>query len=173
MIRFVRAHGYDAGPTQRPLLAGALSGALAIAPAAPVLVGLGSFQVAAHDVMRVPVPLAALAVGSAFVAAGLLYGAFFQRAANDRRAGWLLGMSYGFAIWMTAPVFILPWIGGRVMAAGLPATGFFLAFLLWGLILGVVFPFVHRPLHAQLSDGPRSLGPDAVTVRRRLFRRAA
>ena len=34
---FLSAHGYDPGPSQRPLLAGAISGVLATAPAIGVL----------------------------------------------------------------------------------------------------------------------------------------
>ena len=174
MIRFVRAHGYDAGPTQRPLAAGALSGALATLPAGVPFVGFGSYDVASEEVMRLPHAWVAALVFTAFVLAGLLYGAFFQRAANDPRAGWLLGISYGFILWVVAPIVVLPLIAGTAMAAGLAATGFFVTFLFWGLAAGALFPFVHRPLRARLEDDPRRvkpLGPDAVTLRQRLLRR--
>jgi peptidoglycan/LPS O-acetylase OafA/YrhL len=177
VIRFVRAHGYDAGPTQRPLSAGALAGALATIPAGVALVGFGSFEVAADDVMRIPRIWTAVLVIGGFVLAGLLYGAFFQRAANDRRAGWLLGISYGFVLWVAAPMVTLPLIGGSAMAAGLAATGFLVTFLLWGLAAGALFPFVHRPLRARLEDDARKtakpFGPDAVTLKQRLLRRPA
>jgi hypothetical protein len=58
------------------------------------------------------------------------------------------------------------------MAAGAAATGFLATFLVWGLSLGLVFPLVHRPLHAGLDGrGHRRLGPDAVGIRQRLLRR--
>jgi len=38
---FVAAHGYDPGPSQRPLLSGAISGILATIPAIGVLVLFG------------------------------------------------------------------------------------------------------------------------------------
>ena len=47
MIRFIRAHGADPGPTQRPLTAGLLTGLAAIVPAGAVFVAFGSFAVAA------------------------------------------------------------------------------------------------------------------------------
>ena len=44
MLRMLRAHGLDAGPTQRPLLAGALSGLLADIPTLPLLSWFGSLD---------------------------------------------------------------------------------------------------------------------------------
>jgi hypothetical protein len=175
VIRFVRAHGSDPGPTERPFVAGALSGLLATGPGVLVFVAFGSFQVAADDVMRLPRPPAAALMLCAFTLAGLAYGACFRRAANDKRAGWLLGLAYGFALWIAAPVAVLPLIRGPTMAAGLAATGFFVTFLLWGLIVGVLFPYVHRPLHATLGGeglrSPKRFGPEAVTLKQRLLRR--
>jgi hypothetical protein len=175
VIRFIRAHGYDPGPTQRPLLAGALTGLLATAPAGAVFAGFGSFAVAADQVMRLPRPWTAALMVAAFTLAGLIYGAFFQRAANDRRAGWLLGLAYGFLLWIAAPIVVLPLVRGPAMAAGLAATGFFAAFLVWGLAVGLVFPILHRPLHARLEEGsarPRvRFGPDMVRLKRQLLRR--
>jgi hypothetical protein len=175
MIRFVRAHGYDPGPTQRPLLAGAITGLLATAPGALTFVGFGSFQVAADDVIRLPRAWTAGLTILAFTLAGVVYGAFFQRAANDRRAGWLLGVVYGFVLWTAAPVVVLPLIRGQAMAAGPAATGFLMTFLIWGLATGLLFPAVHRPLHRSLDgaqgDRRKHFGPDAASLRRRLLRR--
>ena len=39
MLSMLQAHGLDAGPTQRPLLAGAIAGLIAAVPALAVLVG--------------------------------------------------------------------------------------------------------------------------------------
>lgn len=176
MIGFIRAHGYIPGPTQRPLMAGALTGLLATIPAAFAFVGFGSFDIAADAVMQLPRAWTAVLVLAAFTLAGVLYGAFFQRAANDRRAGWLLGMSYSFVLWIAAPVVALPLMRGSTMAAGAAATGFFVTFLCWGLVAGLLFPYVHQPLQAHLGgegDGRETLrlGPGAVTFRERLLRR--
>ena len=45
MAGFLSAHGYDPGPTQRPLLSGALAGLLATAPAIALLAAFGSLAV--------------------------------------------------------------------------------------------------------------------------------
>ena len=67
MIRFIRAHGYDAGPAQRPLSAGAVAGALGAVPAGLVFVGFGSFEVAADHVLRLPRGWTAALIVGAFV----------------------------------------------------------------------------------------------------------
>lgn len=175
MISFVQAHGYDPGPTQRPLLAGVITGLLATIPAGSAFLGFGSFQVVADQVIRLPRSWTAVLMLAAFTLAGLLYGAIFQRAANDRRVGWLLGLSYGFILWIAAPIAAVPLIQTPAMAGGMAATGLFVTFLLWGLAAGLLFPYVHRPLHAGLDDvegrSARRFGPEAVTLKQRLLRR--
>lgn len=166
---FLAAHGFDPGPAQRPLLAGTVTGALAAMPAAAVFVALGTFEVVAVEIMRLPYWQTALVLLAALTTAGAIYGGIFQRAANDRSGGWLLGLAFGFLLWMTAPVVALPLIPGAAIAAGEAALGFFLGFLLWGLTLGVAFPHVHRPLRADLDgavSGPRAeLGPNAAATK--------
>lgn len=174
MMRFLQAHGFDAGPLQRPLAAGVLTGLLATVPAAAVFAPLGSFQVAADDVMRLPRPVTAVLLLAAFALSGAAYGLVFRRAANDRRGGWLFGAAFGFILWTAAPIVILPLIGGHTMASGRAATGFLAGFLVWGLATGALFPLVHRPLQGKLDDSPRTarrLGPLAAGVGRRLLRR--
>lgn len=169
MIAFLKAHGFDPGPTQRPVLAGLATGAIATIPAAAVFVGAGSFRVLADDIFRLPAPLTAGMFAAAFVLAGAIYGLVFRRAANDRRGGWLFGLTFGFAMWMTAPVVVLPLVGRPVIAAGTPAIGFLAAFLAWGLCAGVLFPYVHKPLHADLDGASGKwldeLGPGAAVHR--------
>jgi hypothetical protein len=155
MIGFIRAHGYDPGPTQRPYLAGALAGLVATLPSGLLFVAFGSLEIAAHVVLRIPISLAALAFAGAFVVAGILYGAIFQRAANDVRAGWLFGLVFGFLLWIAAPIFVIPLLGARFMASGAPATGFLVTFLAWGLFTGLLFPHVHKPLHGTLTATKR------------------
>jgi len=165
MISFVRAHGYDPGPTQRPMLAGAITGLLASVPGGLVFVGFGSFRVLVDDVFRTSRSWTAALMLAACILAGLLYGAVFQRAANDRRAGWLIGLAYGFILWIAAPVVTLPLIQRSAMAGGDAAVGFLVAFLTWGLVAGLLFPYVHRPLHANLETvkggSSQRLGPEA------------
>jgi hypothetical protein len=175
VIGFFRAHGYDPGPTQRPFTAGAITGLLATCPAAAVFLSFGSFEVAADQVLRLPRPWTAALLLGAFALAGLIYGAMFRRAANDRRAGWILGLSYAFVLWVAAPILVFPLIRGPGMAAGTAAVGFLGAFLVWGLVAGVLFPYVHRPLHAKLAEkrgaAAEQFGPETVTLKQRFLRR--
>jgi hypothetical protein len=48
MANFLSVQGYDPGPSQRPLLSGALSGLLATIPAIPILIAFGSLRVEAQ-----------------------------------------------------------------------------------------------------------------------------
>ena len=48
MAEFLGAHGYDPGPTQRPVLAGLITGIVATAPAIGVLQAFGSLEVEAR-----------------------------------------------------------------------------------------------------------------------------
>jgi hypothetical protein len=172
VIRFVRAHGYDPGPTQRPFLAGAISGLLAAIPAGLVFTAFGSSRVAAESILSMPPPWAAALMTAGFTVGGWLYGAVFQRAANDRRAAWLLGMSSGFVLWIFAPIVVLPLVRSHAMAGGPAATGIFVGFLVWGLTVGLLFPYVHRPLQARLEGrSGRRWGPSAAEWGLRLLRR--
>ena len=98
MAGFLSAHGYDPGPTQRPLLAGAISGVLATLPAVAILLyAFGALAVEARilglsELMTVAVGCVVMAV------AGAIYARLFGRAANDARGGWLFGMVFGFAL---------------------------------------------------------------------------
>jgi hypothetical protein len=157
MLSVLRAHGLDAGPAQRPLLAGVVTGVAATLPMLAVLHAFGSLEAlgSAAGGSRAAGGLACL-VGMA--AGGLVYGLVFQRAANDPRGGWLFGTAFGFVLWMLVPVPLLQWLTDRPVLLGAPALGLFLAFLLWGLALGLAFPVLHRPLHAGL-DGRLGVGP--------------
>ena len=107
MARFLSAHGYDPGPTQRPLAAGAISGLLATIPAIAILHVFGSLRVEA-GILGIS-QLLTIAVGwPVMAAAGAVYGRIFGRAANDKRAGWLFGMAFGVALWAAGAVMVLP-----------------------------------------------------------------
>ncbi|HEY8572801.1 hypothetical protein [Phenylobacterium sp.] len=174
MMGFLRAHGMDAGPLQRPILAGVLTGLAATVPAALPFLVLGSFEVAADQVMRLPRPLAAGVLVGAFTLSGALYGLVLRRAANDRRGGWLFGAVFGFVLWLAAPVVVLPLMGSGTMAAGRAAAGFLASFLVWGVLTGALFPLLHAPLKSKMDGGRRGfdrVGPSGAAFGQGLLRR--
>ena len=70
---------------------------------------------------------------------------------------------------------ILPALGGGRAPAGTAAIGIFLALLVWGAAVGLLFPAVHRRLHRKTdrmmeSDRP-PFGPSAAAGGRQQFRR--
>ena len=69
-----------------------------------------------------------------------------MRAANDRRGGWLFGISYGFLLWVIGPATALTWVLRKPAATGTAAIGLFAAHLLFGTLLSAAFPWVHRLL---------------------------
>lgn len=161
MTGFLSAHGYDPGPTQRPALAGLLSGAVATIPATALLHGFGALEVEA-EIVGHSIALT-VAVGSLIMAlAGAVYGRLFRRAANDRRGGWLFGAAYGFALWAAGAVMILPLASGGIAPAGVTAIGVYLSLVAWGAAMGWLFPRVHRPLHKSTDASDSGLGPIAA-----------
>ncbi|HWC55722.1 MAG TPA: hypothetical protein VG434_02000 [Sphingomicrobium sp.] len=167
MYGFVAAHGYDPGPSQRPLASGAISGILATIPAIGVLIAFRSLRVEAHILGMSP--LETLAIGWAVMAtAGAAYARFFGRTANALRVGWLFGLSFGFGLWAAGAVLILPLLSGGQAPAGDAAAGVALSLIVWGLGTGILVPFVHRPLHENLEKASKhtSVGPDAAAARK-------
>ena len=163
MATFLSVHGYDPGPSQRPLLSGALSGILATMPAIPILLEFGSLQVEARILGLSP--LLTLAVGcAAMAAAGAVYARTFGRAANNVHGGWLFGMAFGFALWAAGAVLVLPLVSGGRAPAGRAALGLAASLLAWGLATGILVPFVHRPFHESLERAARHtrFGPRAA-----------
>jgi hypothetical protein len=166
MYGFLAAHGYDPGPSQRPLLSGALSGILATVPAIGVLVAFGSLKAEAQILGMSP--LATVAVGWVVMAiAGAAYARFFGRAANAVRGGWLFGMSFGFALWAAGAVLVLPLLSGGRAPAGEAAAGVALSLIVWGFAIGMLVPFVHRPLHESLETASKAtdVGPAAAAAK--------
>ena len=169
---FVAAHGYDPGPSQRPFLAGAISGVLGTLPAIGVLVAFGSLDVEAKILGMSQA--ATLAIGwIVMAAAGAAYARFFGRAANAPRGGWLFGMSFGFALWAAGAVLVLPMLSGGRAPAGEAAAGLALALIVWGVATGILVPFVHRPLHESLETASRraSVGPNVAAAGKERVRR--
>jgi hypothetical protein len=161
----LQAHGLDAGPTQRPLLAGAIAGVMATVPALTVLAGFQALDGPARAT-GTSVLAASLACVGMMLLGGVFYGWLFQRAANDPRGGWLFGLAFGFVLWMLGPVPLLQWLPEQPLLRGYPAAGLLLAQLLWGLALGLVFPLVHRRLHGSLKSEAEAAsggtGPEAA-----------
>jgi hypothetical protein len=148
--RYMRAHGSRPGPTHRPKIAGALSGGLAELAALPVLWYSGAVSSLARSFGVAPALVVELDI--AFTAlVGALYGQLFGRAANDRRGGWLFGISYGFLTWLLAPVALLQGVMQRPLATGEAATGLLAAQLAWGLAVGLLFPYVHALIQRELK----------------------
>lgn len=166
MAGFLSAHGFDPGPTQRPLLAGAASGVLATAPAVAILHAFGSLKVEAQ-ILGLSQAATVAAGWLVMAIAGALYGRLFGRAANDKRAGWLFGMAFGFALWAGGAVMVLPIVSGGQAPAGEAAIGVFLSLVAWGAALGLIHPLVHRPLHERLETAAKRMGPDIGTSQTR------
>jgi len=163
-IQYMRAHGNTPGPTQRPILAGAITGLIAELPAAAML-WLSGALASATEVLLLPAWLTLVLHWAAAIVGGAIYGRVFSRAANDVQAGWLFGISYGFLIWMVGPVTILQWVLGRPLALGMAAVGVLAAHLIYGLVLGLVFPGIHRQLQTRLDDGAARTGRGAFGVK--------
>ena len=173
MNPFLMAHGYDPGPTQRPTLAGSLTGIVATTAALPLLWSFGSLDVEAR-ILGLTLWMTIVAGTAVMALAGALYGWLFKRAANDPCGGWLFGMAYGFALWAAGAVMILPAASGGSAPAGTPAIGIMLALLAWGTALGALFPHLHRRLHtridvdhaAKLRIGPMAAADPSRSSRR-------
>jgi len=155
-MQYMRAHGNTPGPTQRPRSAGAISSALASVPGALVLWISGALS-SLSNVLATKVWLVLLLYLISMSVMGAVYGRIFSRAANDRRGGWLFGMSYGFLIWMLGPITALQVITQQPAATGIPAMGLLGAHLIFGVTLGLLFPFIHRLLQRRLGDSEREL----------------
>ena len=171
MATFLSAHGYDPGPTQRPLLSGAVAGVLATAPAVGILLWFGSLEVEAQ-ILGLSTPLTLGFGWAAMAIAGALYSRLFGRAANNVHGGWLFGMAFGFALWAGGAVLVLPLLSGGKAPAGPAALGVAASLLVWGLATGILLPFVHHPLHESIDKASRheKLGPDAAAGRKNPIR---
>jgi hypothetical protein len=99
--------------------------------------------------------------------AGAAYARFFGRAINAARVGWLFGMSFSFALWAAGAVLILPLLTHGLAPAGAAAAGLALSMIVWGLAIGLLVPFVHRPLHKSIEAASKreEVGPDAAARR--------
>lgn len=154
MLEMLKAHGLDAGPTQRPYLTGAISGLLASAPALAVLIHFGSLQHVAQSLGLSSAEAAALQALSMSLG-GSLYGRLFRRAANDLKGGGLFGLAYGYLLWQALAVPLLQWLPHQPLLQGQAALGLLLGHLAWGLVLGLGFRWVHCLTRSGLEKKSR------------------
>lgn len=164
-MQYMRAHGNTPGPTQRPSLAGALTGLIADVPAGAMLWWSGALTSAAQSLSLRPWSTLAFHWLLA-VFGGAIYGRVFSRAANDRQGGWLFGISYGYLIWMIGPVTVLQLTLGRPLALGVAAMGILAAHLIYGLLLGLLFPWMHNLLQHEFKHLKEPRGHGIFGVRR-------
>jgi hypothetical protein len=150
-VQYMRAHGNTPGPTQRPMLAGAITALIAEVPAVGMLWWSGALS-SAMQTLSVGLWVTLALHSAAMIVFGAIYGRVFSRAANDIRGGWLFGISYGFLIWMVGPVTALQWLIDHPIALGVAAMGILGAHLVYGLVLGLLFPLVHRSLQYELRQ---------------------
>jgi hypothetical protein len=154
-MQYMRAHGNTPGPTQRPTTAGGIAGAFAALPAVALLWLAGAVASLAQSLVLSTWVVLALQVGM-MALAGALYGRIFSRAANDRQGGWLFGISYGFLLWMLGPATLFQWLTGHPLAVGTAAMALFGGHIIYGLVLGLLFPLIHQVIQREA----RSLSGD-------------
>ena len=164
-MSFLRFLGRDPAPLQRPRLAGFLVGTGAALVAAALVWPTGAAEPPAEAIGVPRLVLTALSI-AALGLAGAAYGAVFLRAANDRRGGWLFGLGWGFLTWALGPITLCQWLLGRPVSAGILAAILLAAHLLWGLLLGALFPLVQGRIEMSVENAPSPR-------RRGLDRRAA
>jgi hypothetical protein len=142
---FIRAHGYIPGPTDRPVVTGLITGAAALVPGI-ALAWAGRGLPEAASALNIAPALAMLEFAVVLAVSGAVYGWIFMRAANDPKGGWLFGIGYGFFTWMLGPATILQWTTGRPIALGAAAQSLLGAHLVYGLVLGMLYPHVGAAL---------------------------
>jgi hypothetical protein len=147
-MQYMRAHGNAPGPTHRPYLTGVVSGALAAVPNLLFQNWTGALT-AVTESISVGLWKAVVVNVLILVIAGVIYAAIFRRAANDTGGGWLFGISYGFLTWVVGPVAIWQWTTGEPLAIGTAAMGLFGAHLVYGLVLGGLYPYINRLLQSK------------------------
>ena len=150
-MQYMRAHGNTPSPTQKPIATAVIGGLIAAIPYLALLYwteALRSVATGFHFSTSVVLVIALVLS----VLGAMAYSWIFKRAANDTRGGWLFGMSFGFLLWMLGPVALWQTITGRPVAVGSPAMGIFGAYVVYGLVLGLVFPWIHFLIRGRLSD---------------------
>jgi hypothetical protein len=162
-MQYMRAHGNTPGPTQRPTTAGSIAGIFAALPATAWLWLVDAFASIAQSLVLSSWVVLGLQV-LIMALAGALYGRIFGRAANDRHGGWLFGISYGFLLWMLGPATLLQWFTGHPLAVGAAAMALFGGHLVYGLVLGLLFPWIHQAIQREVRNLLRSEKNPGLTI---------
>ena len=149
-VHYLQVHGQHAGPTQRPILAGIISGFIAALIALAVLYYLGGLTLLSE---RIGISVEAIIVIHVMLATieGMMYGLLLGRAANSTRSAWLFGITYGYFLWIVGPVMVFELVFSVPVARydlGIPVIA---SHLSYGLSLGILFPYIHAPLHRRLT----------------------
>lgn len=153
-MQYMRAHGNTAGPTQRPFLTGLIGALIAFVPFELIL-RASKGRGAIADAFGLSL-WQSTAIGLVImVLAGIVYAAIFKRAANDCRGGWVFGASFGFVVWLLTPITLWQLISGHAVVVGTAAMGLFAAHILFGLVLGLVFPWIHFLIQSRLENANR------------------
>ena len=153
-LQYMRAHGNTPGPTQRPLVTGTIAGLIAFIPYELIL-ELSGARISITRGLGVDLWILLGINALTMILAGLLYAAIFKRAANDFHGGWLFGASFGFLLWIITPITLWQLIAARPIAVGKAAMGLFGAHVLYGLTLGLVFPWIHILIQSRLKESRR------------------
>ena len=155
-MQYLRAHGNTAGPLQRPFLTGAIGALIAFVPFEIVLRISGARSSIAGAFGRSMWESALISL-IIMIVAGIAYAWIFKRAANDCQGGWMFGASFGFLVWLVAPITLWQLISGTAVAVGTAATGLFGAHVVYGLVLGLTFPWIHFLIQSRLESNNRRL----------------
>jgi len=150
-MQYMRAHGNTPSPTQKPFATAVISGLIASVPYLALLYFTDAIESVAAG-FHVSVTIIAIVGLLLSVLGAIIYAKVFQRAANDTRGGWLFGMSFGFLLWTLGPVALWQTITGRPAAVGTAAMAIFGGHIVYGLVLGLVFPWIHFLLRGRLAD---------------------
>ena len=149
-VHYLQVHGQHAGPTQRPVLAGLLSGFIAALLALAVLYFTDGLWRLPHRIGFSVTSIIAIHITVATLE-GAIYGLVLGRAANAKHSGWLFGLCYGYLLWIIGPVMLFELIFSIPVARydlGIPMIA---SHIVYGLALGVLFPYIHPPLHKRLT----------------------
>lgn len=152
-MSFWEVHGRDPAPLQRPILAGAITGFLAALPAAALVWFTGSAMLPAR-IIGLPSLLLVLLSIAGLTVAGVIYGAIFMRAANDREGCWLFGLGWGFITWAVGPITLCQWVLRQPVSAGTGASVLLAGHIIWGLILGSLFPLIQSWVALGIDEVP-------------------
>jgi hypothetical protein len=143
--------GNEPTPDQRPFLSGFLAACVATAASAWLLFQCGAMRTQAHA-LQIPRSSMIALQAAIWLGGGVLFGRVFSRAAADPRGGWLFGLACGYLLWMLGPATTMMWIAGGPVAKGPAAVGLLAAYILYGLAMGIAFPYTNDIFKPRLGE---------------------